>query len=108
MRFRVVLAVALLATTASLAVAQITSTTVSGTIKDETGGVLPGVDVVVENVGREDMAVPKGWTYNVNVVGGARVWQQRGAGSGASFCVAPANRTVTTSRQIQLGMKVLF
>src|SRR6266446_6258480 len=50
MRFRVVLAVALLATTASLAVAQITSATISGTIKDETGGVLPGVDVVVKNV----------------------------------------------------------
>src|SRR2546425_820725 len=50
MRFRVVLAVALLATPASLAVAQITSATLSGTIKDETGGVLPGVDVVVKNV----------------------------------------------------------
>jgi hypothetical protein len=50
MRFRVVLAVALLATTASLAVAQITSATISGTIKDETGGVLPGVDVIVKNV----------------------------------------------------------
>src|SRR3989475_8754666 len=50
MRFRVVLAVALLATTATLAVAQITSATISGTIKDETGGVLPGVDVVVKNV----------------------------------------------------------
>src|SRR2546425_4612979 len=50
MRFRVVLAIALLATTASLAVAQITSATISGTIKDETGGVLPGVDVVVRNV----------------------------------------------------------
>src|SRR5258708_18524101 len=50
MRFRVVLAVALLATTASFAVAQITSATISGTIKDETGGVLPGVDVVVSNL----------------------------------------------------------
>src|SRR6266446_7181635 len=50
MKFRVVLAVGLLATTASLAVAQITSATISGTIKDETGGVLPGVDVVVKNV----------------------------------------------------------
>src|SRR3989454_488951 len=50
MRFRVVLGVALLATTATLAVAQITSATISGTIKDETGGVLPGVDVVVKNV----------------------------------------------------------
>src|SRR3989449_1799080 len=50
MKFRVVLAVALLAITASLAVAQITSATISGTIKDETGGVLPGVDVVVKNL----------------------------------------------------------
>src|SRR5213594_2896896 len=30
--------------------AQITSATVSGTIKDQTGAVLPGVDVVVKNV----------------------------------------------------------
>src|SRR5713101_6598356 len=50
MRFRVVLAGALLVTTASLTVAQITSATISGTIKDETGGVLPGVDVVVKNL----------------------------------------------------------
>src|SRR6266849_4113477 len=50
MRLNVILAVALLATTASLAVAQITSATISGTIKDQTGGVLPGVDVVVKNL----------------------------------------------------------
>jgi Carboxypeptidase regulatory-like domain/TonB-dependent Receptor Plug Domain len=48
--FRVILAVALLVTTGSLAVAQITSTTLSGTVKDETGGVLPGVDLVVRNL----------------------------------------------------------
>ncbi|PYR28695.1 MAG: hypothetical protein DMF92_13600 [Acidobacteria bacterium] len=47
---RVVLAVVLLAITASVAVAQITSATISGTIKDETGGVLPGVDVIIRNV----------------------------------------------------------
>src|SRR5438093_6110598 len=50
MRWIFVLVVALLVTTASLAVAQITSATLSGTIKDETGGVLPGVDVVVRNL----------------------------------------------------------
>src|SRR2546426_680623 len=50
MRWRVILAVVLLAITASVAVAQITSATISGTIKDETGGVLPGVDVVIRNV----------------------------------------------------------
>jgi Carboxypeptidase regulatory-like domain len=49
-RLRLVLAVVFLATTASLAVAQITSATIAGTIKDETGGVLPGVDVVVRNL----------------------------------------------------------
>ena len=32
------------------AFAQITAATISGTVKDETGGVLPGVDVVVTNV----------------------------------------------------------
>ena len=32
------------------AVAQITAATISGTVKDETGGVLPGVEVVVKNV----------------------------------------------------------
>src|SRR5258705_10761723 len=50
MRWRVTLAVVLLAATTSVAVAQITSATISGTIKDETGGVLPGVDVVVKNL----------------------------------------------------------
>jgi hypothetical protein len=50
MRWRVTLAVVLLAATTSVAVAQITSATISGTIKDETGGVLPGVDVVVRNL----------------------------------------------------------
>jgi carboxypeptidase family protein/TonB-dependent receptor-like protein len=38
-----------LVTLGSPAFAQITSATISGTIKDETGGVLPGVDVVVTN-----------------------------------------------------------
>jgi len=50
MRLRVVLVVALLSVTASAALGQITSATISGTIKDETGGVLPGVDVVVRNL----------------------------------------------------------
>ena len=35
---------------ASTAVAQIISATISGTVKDQTQGVLPGVDVVVKNV----------------------------------------------------------
>src|SRR5437773_5972168 len=51
MRLRVILGVVLLVTNASLAVAQITSATISGTIKDETGGVLPGVDVAIRNLG---------------------------------------------------------
>src|SRR5258705_1316029 len=50
MRLSAIVAVVLLLVTASLAAAQITSATISGTIKDETGGVLPGVDVVVRNV----------------------------------------------------------
>src|SRR5262249_49825872 len=50
MRFRVIVAVVLLLVTASFAAAQITSATLSGTIKDETGGVLPGVDVMIRNV----------------------------------------------------------
>src|SRR6184192_4545461 len=36
--------------TASSGLAQITSATISGTVKDQTQGVLPGVDVVVKNV----------------------------------------------------------
>jgi len=47
--FRVILAVVLL-TPASPAVAQITSATISGTVRDQTGGVLPGVDVVIKNL----------------------------------------------------------
>ena len=50
MRLRVVLVAVLLVTSGSLALAQITSATLSGTIKDETGGVLPGADVVIRNL----------------------------------------------------------
>jgi hypothetical protein len=49
MRLFVALVVSLVALT-SPALAQITSATISGTIKDETGGVLPGVDVGVRNL----------------------------------------------------------
>src|SRR5438093_11996300 len=41
---------AMLALIFTVALAQITSATISGTIKDQTGAVLPGVDVVVKNV----------------------------------------------------------
>jgi len=50
MRLSVIVGVVLLLVTGSLATAQITSATISGTTKDETGGVLPGVDVEVKNV----------------------------------------------------------
>lgn len=51
MRLRVVVGVlVLLATVTPLAVAQITTATISGTVKDETGGVLPGVDIVVTSL----------------------------------------------------------
>src|SRR2546425_9239473 len=49
MMFRVILAVVLLTPT-SPAAAQITSATLSGTVKDQTGGVLPGVDVVIKTL----------------------------------------------------------
>src|SRR5881628_1297760 len=41
---------AMLALIFTVALAQITSATISGTIKDQTQAVLPGVDVVVRNV----------------------------------------------------------
>ena len=50
MRLKVILGVVLLVANASVVVAQITSATVSGTIKDETGGVLPGVNLVIANL----------------------------------------------------------
>ena len=43
-----VLAVLLLS--ASVVHAQITAATLSGTVKDDTGGVLPGADIVAKNV----------------------------------------------------------
>ena len=46
----VLLAVAFIFAFSLPGIAQITSATVSGTIKDQTGAVLPGVDVVVKNV----------------------------------------------------------
>ncbi|HKF66906.1 MAG TPA: carboxypeptidase regulatory-like domain-containing protein, partial [Vicinamibacterales bacterium] len=51
MKRRILLvAVGLLATVASHAAAQTTSATISGTIKDETGGVLPGVEMTIKNL----------------------------------------------------------
>src|SRR5437867_3369545 len=47
---RVLLAVAFIFACSWTAVAQITSATVSGTVKDQTSGVLPGVNIVVRNV----------------------------------------------------------
>jgi hypothetical protein len=41
---------ALVFTCASPAFAQITAATISGTVKDETGGVLPGADIVAKNL----------------------------------------------------------
>jgi hypothetical protein len=47
---RVVAAFILVAAVAATSWAQITSATLSGTIKDQTGGILPGVDIVARNV----------------------------------------------------------
>ena len=46
----IIVAFVVLATTPAT-FAQITSATISGTAKDQTQAVLPGVDVVVKNVG---------------------------------------------------------
>src|SRR5437867_3153782 len=48
--FSVALAGMLLLPAAADAIAQITAATISGTVKDETGAVLPGVDLVVKNL----------------------------------------------------------
>jgi hypothetical protein len=48
MRLSIVLVLSLVTLT-SAAFAQITSATITGTIKDETGGLLPGVDVTITN-----------------------------------------------------------
>src|SRR2546423_443460 len=47
---RSLVVLAFVITTASAAIAQITAATISGTIKDVTGGVLPGADVVAKNL----------------------------------------------------------
>src|SRR5919106_3077896 len=48
--FGFVVLVAITLACAQGAFAQITAATVSGTVKDETGGVLPGVDITIQNV----------------------------------------------------------
>jgi len=48
--FRSLAVLAVLLLGASIAHAQITAATLSGTVKDDTGGVLPGADVVAKNV----------------------------------------------------------
>jgi hypothetical protein len=50
LRFRSLAVLAIIALSASAALAQITAATISGTIKDDTGGILPGADIVVRNL----------------------------------------------------------
>jgi len=50
LRFRSLAVLAIIALSASVALAQITAATISGTIKDDTGGILPGADIVVKNL----------------------------------------------------------
>jgi len=45
-----VLSLSFVLLSASSALAQITAATISGTVKDDTGGVLPGADIVAKNV----------------------------------------------------------
>jgi hypothetical protein len=47
--FRNLAVLALIILTGSRAQAQITAATITGTIKDDTGGILPGADVVARN-----------------------------------------------------------
>ncbi len=57
--FRVALAMVIVALVAGDAFAQITAATISGTVRDETGGILPGTSVVVlnTNTGRDRSVV---------------------------------------------------
>jgi Carboxypeptidase regulatory-like domain/TonB-dependent Receptor Plug Domain/TonB dependent receptor len=60
--FRILLSLTIVFAAASSGFAQITSATVSGTVKDETGAVLPGVDFVIGNLdtGQKRTAVTDG------------------------------------------------
>ena len=49
LRFRGLVVLAIIALSASVAFAQITAATISGTIKDDTGAILPGADIVAKN-----------------------------------------------------------
>ena len=90
---------ALAFTCAPSALAQITAATLSGTIKDETGGPLPGADIVAKNLdtGTSRSAVSNGngaftlFDGNGNVI------------PSASQLAAP---TQTSERQIQLAAKL--
>ena len=61
--FVVVSLMIVLATAQSVA-AQITAATISGTVKDETGGVLPGVNVEVKNLGIQFSGIPSGHEFS--------------------------------------------
>ena len=56
-----VLSLSFVLLSASSALAQITAATISGTVKDDTGGVLPGADIVAKNV---DTGIPRSAVSN--------------------------------------------
>ena len=77
---------------------------ISGSIKDETGGVLPGVDVVVRNI---ETGVTRSVVTDSN---GYFAVPGLAPGKYETPLVTAGQilRTVNSSRRVQLGIKVLF
>src|SRR5262249_40310114 len=101
-------ALILLMTAASPALAQITAATISGTIKDQTGAVLPGVDVTVKNVdtGLNRSAVTDGsGTYTIPGLPPGE-YETRASLQGFGTIVERVKLTVGQQAGLNLTMKV--
>lgn len=78
------------------AVAQVTTATLSGMVTDETAAVLPGVQVTVVN--RANFGIPR--APQAQVLNSTTRTYVAGTGK--------ISNTVTNSRQLQFGLKMIF
>src|SRR5712691_4017738 len=103
--FSIALAGMLLLPAAADAIAQITAATISGAVKDETGGVLPGVDVLVKNLDTGQTRAAVSDTNGFFTISGLLPGRYEGRASLTGFAtVIERDITLTVAQQAALNV----